>query len=79
MPKEFLPFLMLSVHGEGITDADFRGGSAHKQTAHPWPVKDEHKQTLRSILEPWGFDVSKEILAQETVDTDGFYLTQPDS
>jgi hypothetical protein len=77
MPKEFLPFLDLSVHGEGITEAEFRGGSTSKRTNQPWPVKDEHKQVLRPILEAWGFDVSKEILAQETVDTDGFWLTQP--
>ncbi len=78
MPRMFLSFLDLSIHGEGITEAEFRGGSTSKRTDHPWPVKDEHKQVLHAILEAAGFDMSKGILAQETVDTDGFHLTRPD-
>ena len=74
--RMWLTFLELQVHGEGLTEADLRGGSKHRRTDHPWPVAEDHKQLLRSLLEPNGFDIMQMILAQEFVDRDAFLLTQ---
>ena len=72
--RMWISFLELSV--QGISEEEFRGGSAHRRTAFPWQVAEEHKAEMRDLLEANDFDVALPIWVQETVDHDGFLLTQ---
>jgi hypothetical protein len=76
IPAMLLTSLDLQVYGEGLTDAELRGGREHRITDRPWRLADDHTQKLRALLDANGFDATTPIWAEERAGIDGFFLVQ---
>ncbi len=75
MPRLFVEFWRLRQHA--VAEELVRGGSRRRRADGPWPLPAEATPRLRPLLEPAGFDLSREISVREPPDRDGFELSQP--
>ena len=77
MPAVLIPFWRLRQHA--VSEEAVRGGSRRRALDRTWPLPEPVKERLRPLLEPLGFDLSREVSVREPPGHDALEFRQEES
>jgi hypothetical protein len=70
-----IPFWRLRQHA--VSEEAVRGGSRRRALDRTWPLPEPVKERLRPLLEPLGFDLSRDVSVREPPGQDALEFSQP--
>ena len=74
MTRVFIEFWRL--RRQAVADEAVRGGSRRRRTDAAWSLPAALRTRLGPLLEPHGFDLSKDVSVEEAAGQDGFFFSQ---
>src|SRR5262245_5638955 len=74
MSRVFIEFWRL--RRQTVPEEAVRGGSRRRRTDAAWSLPPALRSRLGPLLEPHGFDLSRDVSVEEVAGQDGFFFSQ---